>query len=190
MRELFAQRGYNLLSTEYKNNKSPVIFEKNGYKYQNTYNGFIKTDNPKKWGINNPFSLENLSLYLKEEQAGCSVAKQKYDSEFVELICVCGNKYRVSWSNLITNKQYQCPACSKRIVAEKNRMDEVYLPILKNKGLTLLEEYKGCKHTYNMINEGQKMFRMSDYKWSESGTSRITNATLYSTMAILILWII
>ena len=151
MRELFAQRGYNLLSTEYKNNKSPVIFEKNGYKYQNTYNGFIKTDNPKKWGINNPFSLENLSLYLKEEQAGCSVAKQKYDSEFVELICVCGNKYRVSWSNLITNKQYQCPACSKRIVAEKNRMDEVYLPILKNKGLTLLEEYKGCKHTYNMI---------------------------------------
>ncbi len=47
MRELFAQRGYNLLSTEYKNNKSPVIFEKNGYKYQNTYNGFIKTDNIK-----------------------------------------------------------------------------------------------------------------------------------------------
>ena len=84
----------------------------------------MKTDNPKKWGINNPFSLENLSLYLKEEQAGCSVAKQKYDSEFVELICVCGNKYRVSWSNLITNKQYQCPACSKRSVAEKNRMDE------------------------------------------------------------------
>ena len=151
MRKLFAQRGYNLLSTEYKNNKTPVIFEKDGYKYQNTYNGFIKTDHPKKWGINNPFSLENLSLFLKEEQADCIVAKQEYNSAVVELICNCGNKYKVSWSNLITTKQYQCPECGRKIAGSKNRMDDVYLPILKDKGLELLEEYKGCKHNYNMM---------------------------------------
>ena len=119
MRKLFAQRGYNLLSTEYKNNKTPVIFEKDGYKYQNTYNGFIKTDNPKKWGINNPFSLENLSLFLKEEQADCIVAKQEYNSAFVELVCHCGNKYKVSWSNLITTKQYQSQSVGARLQVVK-----------------------------------------------------------------------
>ena len=37
MRVLFKQRGYNLLSDEYVGNKSPLVFEKDGYKYQNTY---------------------------------------------------------------------------------------------------------------------------------------------------------
>lgn len=151
MRELFAQRGYNLLSTEYKNNKLPVIFEKDGYKYQNTYNGFIKTDNPKKWGINNPFSLENLSIFLKNEAVRCTVVEQDYNYNSVKLICNCGNEYVVSWNNLITKKQYQCPDCGKRITSAKNRMDDVYLPILQDKGLELLEEYKGCKHNYNMM---------------------------------------
>ena len=35
MRVLFKQRSYNLLSDEYVGNKSPLVFEKDGYKYQN-----------------------------------------------------------------------------------------------------------------------------------------------------------
>ena len=85
MRVLFKQRGYNLLSDEYVGNKSPLVFEKDGYKYQNTYNGFIKTDNPKKWGVNNPFSMSNLALWLKIEGATCELLSDKYDRKNVAL---------------------------------------------------------------------------------------------------------
>lgn len=64
-RKIFKQRGYNLLSKEYTNNKQYLLFEKDGYKYYNTYNGFIKTDNFKKWSENNPYSIENINLYFK-----------------------------------------------------------------------------------------------------------------------------
>lgn len=65
---LFEQRGYNLLSTEYLNNKQYLVFEKNGYKYYNTYNGFIKSGNFKKWSSKNPCTKKISSLELKTKE--------------------------------------------------------------------------------------------------------------------------
>ena len=67
-RKLFSAKGFNLLSTEYLGNKIPLVFEKDGYKYFSSYNAFMKTDNPKRWGKNNPFSIDNLKLYLLKER--------------------------------------------------------------------------------------------------------------------------
>lgn len=156
MRKLFSAKGFNLLSTEYLSNKLPLVFEKDGYKYFSSYNAFMKTDNPKKWGKNNPFSIDNLKLYLLKEGAKCQILSTEYSNDKIELKCEeCGKDYAVSLSNLIEKKQYTCPECGKKRAGKKNRKDDIYLPILKENEINLLEEYKGAKyHHWGKTKEG------------------------------------
>lgn len=151
MRELFNSRGYKLLSTEYFNTRTQLVFEKNGYKYQNTYNGFIKTENPKKWGKNNPFSMENISLWLKENGATCVLDGDVYDSNAISLKCSCGNRYSVSMSNLVTNHQFSCPSCGRKSSQEKHMQTKRFIGELECRGLRLLEPYMGAKRHYYMM---------------------------------------
>lgn len=145
MRKLFANKGYILLSEEYHGNKEPLIFEKDGYKYQNSYNGFIKTDNPKKWGKNNPFSLENLALYLKRNGATCIPIG--YKNYFATLICSCGEQYTVAVNNLLNIKQFQCPKCGRQNSA-LNHIKDNYKEEIEKAGYTLVGEYKGAKKIF------------------------------------------
>ena len=143
MRKLFADKGYILISEEYHSNKEPLIFEKDGYKYQNSYNGFIKTSNPKKWGKNNPFSLENLALYLKRIGATCIPIQ--YENYSATLICSCGEQYTVAVNNLLKTKQFQCPKCGRKNSA-LNHIKDKYREEIEKAGYTLVGEYKGAKH--------------------------------------------
>lgn len=139
------------MTNEYSNNKECLVFEKDGYKYQNTYNGFIKTDNPKKWGKNNPFSIENISRWLKEVGATCTVESKEYNVKRISLRCSCGNVYNVSMSNLVTNRQFNCPSCGRAESAKKHNQMDRFLSVLKNKGITMLEEYTTAKRSYYMM---------------------------------------
>lgn len=151
MRVLFKQRGYNLLSDEYVGNKSPLVFEKDGYKYQNTYNGFIKTDNPKKWGVNNPFSMSNLALWLKMEGATCELLSDKYDIKNVALRCECGEIYHISMSNLINKRQFKCPKCGRLSSSQKHNQKDRFMKAIESKGLRIIGEYSTAKKHYYMI---------------------------------------
>lgn len=113
LQQKFLERGYILLSDVYLNNKQNLVFKKDGYYYYNSYNGFIKTDNPKKWGVHQPFSLVNLNTYLSNDNATCTLVYQDFDINNVKLQCQCGNIYDVSLNNLIRKKQYQCPQCGR-----------------------------------------------------------------------------
>lgn len=155
IKTLFQERGYRLISDIYVNNKTPLIFEQDGYKYQNTYNGFIKTDNPKKWGVNNPFSLENLALWLERESAPCKIDGDVYNETAIPLICQCGNHYNVSLSNLMYRRQFNCPACGRKSAGEKHMQTDRFMAELQRRGLTLLEPYIGAKqHYYMMTSDG------------------------------------
>ena len=153
VRDIFTARGYNLLSEEYHSNKEYLIFEKDGYYYYNTLNGFTKTDNPKKWSIRNPYSLQNLQKYLNEQGATCVVLSQEYDYNCVRLKCECGNEYEVDISNLLRTKQYKCPSCGRKSMASKHRKDELYFEELDKYKLKFVDEneYKGVKNHYYFI---------------------------------------
>lgn len=155
MRGLFEERGYKLLSDEYKGNKEPLVFEKDGYAYCNTYNGFIKTDNPKKWGKNNPYSIYNLRLWLKRQNAPCRLPEQEFDYDRVELICTCGNRYNVAVNNLIRTRQFTCPECGRERASIKHRQDDKFLSVLEEKGLSLVNDYRNAKTViYMKTNDG------------------------------------
>lgn len=147
MREIFSKKGYTLLSKEYLGNKIPLIFEKDGYKYCLSYNAFIKTNSPKRWGQNNPYSMYNIGKYLKEEKAECELISTEYDYNSIRLKCKCQEEYTVSLHNLLTKKQYCCPKCGRSRGAVKHIKDieENLLKLLEEYGLQLLEEYKGTK---------------------------------------------
>lgn len=144
---LFGQRGYNLLSTEYLNNKQYLVFEKNGYKYYNTYNGFIKSDNFKKWSSKNPYSIENINLYLKENDISCKAIPQEYNYDNMKFQCSCGNIYEASLSNVIKTQHF-CPKCGRKHSAINHRKDKIFFEKLDELNLSLLDEYHGMKCSY------------------------------------------
>lgn len=135
-----------MLSNEYTNNKEPLLFEKDGYKFQNSYNGFIKTDNPKKWGINNPFSIDNLKEYIKKEEATCTLLSECF-SENLILKCECGKIYKVWLNNFINKKQYVCPECGRKRSAFNHRKTGDYISKIQKMGLEVYGKYEGAKHS-------------------------------------------
>lgn len=168
IKQVFKDKGFTLLSKEYTTCKLPLDYEKDGYKFCSSYNAFIKTQNPKKWGMNNPYSLENLALFLKNEGATCEVVSTKYDYENILLKCECGNVYNIAINNLLHRKQYACPQCGSKRGGLKHRQDEKYLPLLKEKNLTLLEEYRGSKYFHWMATKEGYRTRTSLYNLSRN----------------------
>ena len=149
-------RGYVLLSNRYKTNKDYLIFEKDGYLYYNTYNGFVKTDNFQKWNNRNPYSEYNMNLYILRDGGKCRVIKYHSGND-IEMQCQCGNIYHVAANNLFKQgqKQYQCPQCGREQSAKNHQKEDEYMAVLENRGLSLLGEYKGCKKTsYYKTNDG------------------------------------
>ena len=145
IQKLFMQKGYTLLDKVYYNNKQYLTFEKDGYLYYNTYNGFIKTNKPKKWGKSNPYSILNLQKYVRDNNIFVTIPNQPYNYDALYMVCSCGNTYCVKWDNFLSHKQYTCPRCGRKRSAQKHIKQE-YLDLMAEKGLTPLTEFRNCKN--------------------------------------------
>lgn len=145
VRNKLSKMGYVLLSEKYINNKTHISIEKDGYKYYITWNSLIKSHNFKKWGENNPYSIDNLKLYLKENNVKCNIISKEYGTQ-IELLCECGNTYKVNWNNFLTKEQYTCPQCSIKRRNKKHIKDK-YIKFLNDNNLTPLELYRGCRYS-------------------------------------------
>lgn len=130
---------------EYITCKSKLVLEKDGYRYSLSYNQLLKGSSPKKWGKSNPFSVQNLRVYLERENATCYVPDQIFDCTNVRFVCECGNEYEVALNNFLRTKQYFCSKCGKRR-GSKNHIKDSYIKKMEQKGFKLVGEYLGCKH--------------------------------------------
>lgn len=154
VKTIFMNKGYVLLNKQYTGNKQYLIFEKEGFLFYNTLNGFIKTDNFKKWGKNNPYSIRNLRHYLRLKEVNVIIPEQEYDYNRLKVICKCGNEYVVSWDNFLIKKQYCCPSCGRQQSA-KNHHKNKYEKLMEEKQLIPLFKYRGCKYNdYYITKEG------------------------------------
>lgn len=149
IRKQFELHGFNILDDTIKGIKVPLNIEKEGYKFFICYNAIYKTWNPKKWGENNPYSLENLDLFLQRDiNYHCRIKdiNGKYNYETINLICECGNEYKVSLSNLITKKQGYCPKCNRLLGLDKRGSHIKYIEYINNNNLLALDDKNvNCK---------------------------------------------
>lgn len=169
IKERLKERGYNLLSEVYVNNKTPIIFEKDGYKYENSWNGIIKTDNPKKWGISNRFSFDNMKLYMSRN--GNQLELIDFDGKTLTLKCACGNIFNVTRSNFITHMPNQCPKCG-HMIGNKKHIKSDTLDKMIELGFEPLdcENIKSKEHYYFIDGNGY-ILKLSPYNVLTAGTN-------------------
>ena len=156
--EDFKKHGYELLDKTIINiqqNEYIDIIDNIGYKYHIYYNAIYKTWNPKKWGKNNPYSIENIKLYLKQNNYKCELISTEYNYKMLSCKCQCGNIYNIQAGNLLFKKMDTCPQCSAKRGGIKNIKNK-YLKFAEDNNLILYQdEYKGCKNkTYFKNKDG------------------------------------
>ncbi|PNX47346.1 MAG: hypothetical protein BV457_05850 [Thermoplasmata archaeon M9B1D] len=156
------EHGYKLLDTKYKNNKSPINIEKDGYKYFTPWNCICKTWKPKMWSISNPYSIENIKKYMKENNFNCELISEEYDYKEMKLKCKCGKIYSCGITHLIHDRQENCPKCSIKIVASKH-MKNKYLDYIKIKNLKIIGNYSSCKNTIYCMDEDNYYLKFTLY---------------------------
>ena len=137
VKQAFKKEGYELLSTEYINNKTKLDYIcLKGHKHSITWNDFQS-------GARCPECCGNIVTFKKVKQAfekeGYTLLSNKYVDNKAELdyICPKGHKHSTCWNSFSNGRR--CPECSIETVKSKLRLsyDEVKQGFEKE-GYTLL----------------------------------------------------
>lgn len=151
--------GYKVLS-KYKNNKiSIIVRDKEGYMYYCTFNN-LKNSNLQKFSKLNPYTLENIKLYIKLNNINVELLSDEYKDNRTKMLwrCSCGETFKANWSDFYSCNKHQCNKCGLIKMGLSGRVDKNFV---KNKveemGYILLNEYTICdEHLHLLDNEGYK----------------------------------
>lgn len=143
--------GYEILNKdEYKDSCSKLILiDKNGYKYYQALYQIKAKKNKNNLAIfhdDNPYSLENISIYIKNNNIGVKILNDKYlgvKSEY-SFICKCGNKFNRTLDSFINAKSWYCRNCALSIGQDKtrNKLEDIQKAFIERKFVPLFTEYK------------------------------------------------
>lgn len=136
-----------------------VLIDNEGYKYCAELSNLIYGNyKPKRFHMRNPYTIDNIKTYLKNENINCKLLSSQYtgQSNNLEWECCCGNIFKRSWSHF-QQGQTTCLKCSNDRVQEAKYYDLGFLKKQLNEmGLIYIEgstnSYSdGC---YAFTNEG------------------------------------
>lgn len=121
VRQIFKDREYTLISTEYKNNGSKLsTICPNGHQYEVKLMSFNKGDGCKRCRGTQPISLDAVHQLLQKEGYGLVSEIWKNGNEFVILRCPIGHEYRTKIT-LFKNQGLRCKICNINIEEENIR---------------------------------------------------------------------
>ena len=95
--------GYELISKEYINIKEKLILkDKNGYYYMINFDNLKHGDIPLLAHKSNPYSIQNIKLFIKNNNPNFVLISDKYEGKNVHLTIKdkCGYYYSISFHNL------------------------------------------------------------------------------------------
>lgn len=104
--------GFTLLSSNYKNNSSELIVaDKEGYKYTTSYQKILQKNintNKGRFYKNNPFTIDNISLYLKLNNIPLEIISDVYVGSKEKLTYTdnFGYFYEIALNELFHNKSF------------------------------------------------------------------------------------
>jgi hypothetical protein len=130
-------KGYILLNEYYdsKNNSKRVTIEDSlGYKYDCVFSSIIIGYKIRIVHPSNPFSLENISLWLKLNNKDFYLTDNNFymgSKSPLEFLCpIYKEIFYMPWGS-IYNSGCGCSVCSGRVVSDKNRLSTLYSSIAK-----------------------------------------------------------
>lgn len=132
IRKIIFELGYKILK-EYMGNNGVarvVVEDFQGYKYDVITNNLLRKRTPDFVASGNPFSLENICLWLKKEDKPFILCDNNtYSGSKTNLYfkCtreICREVFDMSWGNVYRGQG--CPFCSGKRVGNKNNLEYLY----------------------------------------------------------------
>ena len=161
-----------LISTEYKNSNSPLLFEcECGQKFSKTFYKFKKSlmicknclckKTSKKYRL----LFDDVKKYI--ENNGCEYISGEYInySSKLKLKCQCGNIFEKDFSHF-KRGQNRCPLCGNKSLKEKKKKydKELVIKILNDRKIILLSDYiDSYKDIECMCSKGHKFTTKFQY---------------------------
>ncbi len=111
IREDFASKGYTLLSTEYKNNKTKLYYVcPNDHKHSIRWNDWQQGCRCPDCAKNASLSFESIRISFEKE--GYTLISEEYINSTSKLhyMCAAGHKHTISWN--AWQRGRSCPTCS------------------------------------------------------------------------------
>lgn len=108
---------YELISTEYSDANEYLIFkDKDGYMYSSTWTNLKQNTNLSIVYKNNPYSIQNIKLWIKNNAIGYELLSTEYVNNHDKLLFKCpkGHKFEANWNSFKNGSR--CPYCSNKKV--------------------------------------------------------------------------
>lgn len=141
IKELFAKKGFVILSEEgYTNNSDKIIvMDELGYKSVISYSSTKVSEGVKIFSKTNPFTVYNIKRYIQMNNINTKIISNEYlgKDELLEFECECGNKYNTRLGTFIKLNKHRCDECSKK-QSMLSMLTEKYL---KERGFVYVREY-------------------------------------------------
>jgi rubrerythrin len=122
-------RGYNLLKID--GFPYVILEDDNGYKYRVSYYSVRNGVSPYFVFKNNPFSVENIRLWLILKNKKYELISTKYEEARKNLIfkCkICNQNFSCNWNNLAS--YINCPVCEGKQVTDYNCLANVRMDLM------------------------------------------------------------
>nr|DAO49382.1 MAG TPA: restriction enzyme [Caudoviricetes sp.] len=111
--------GYKLIKTDNFDYRQCHIIDKDGYKYKAVYRNLIEGCTPIKFSKMNPYTIENMKLYIKENNLPITLLEKNgrelnIRGDYVTITCEdCGEPFQANWYQITACKRYRCQKCVK-----------------------------------------------------------------------------
>ena len=119
--EVYKKEGYILLD-KYKNASTKLLLrDAYGYYYLSKISEFKKNKKPRKFSKYNPYTIQNIKLWIKTNAIGYELLSEEYIDAKEKLTFMCNNnhKFDMTWSNF--QQGDRCPyCCNKKVLKGYN----------------------------------------------------------------------
>lgn len=109
----FKSKGYTLLDEVYKNNNTKMTcLNSDGYKLFVSYDNLRSGRNPRIFHVSNPYTIENMNLYLKKNNYQIELLTEEYDKLKSDMLFRCTNEveefYKIGLTKNNVETRFNC----------------------------------------------------------------------------------
>lgn len=164
VRDIFNKEGYELLSKNYNNaNEKMDVRDNEGYKYYLTFGQFSRGNKPRRINIQNPFSIDNIKLWVKLNTIDYEVLSSEFNGTHKKLDFKCnhGHIFKMAWSDFQSGQR--CSKCKGIKNAErcKHGYDEVKSYIESKQYSLLTKHYRNNEQRLLIKCDKNHVFEMN-----------------------------